>query len=82
MALMSHHFPDLRDAIMCACGFAPACIGYRKSMGWFVYDPVDGCPSDAEPEFFIARRGTHPFPLTRIAAEAWLSAITASALNN
>lgn len=73
---MTIHFQDARQAINAAAGFAPCCVGYRKGEGWFIYSPLDGCATDAEPEFFIARPGTHPIPLTETASEVWVSCLS------
>ena len=62
-------------AINEASAQAPCGIGYRKGSGWFTYNVTAGCPIDCEPEFFVAKQGTLPLPLTETAIEVWLSVL-------
>lgn len=67
-------YQDAREAINYASFTAPACVGYAPGKGWFTYDPKNGCPG-GEPEFFIAKLGTRPIPLSEQAAEVWMSCL-------
>jgi hypothetical protein len=46
---------DARQALNEASSAAPCGIAYGQGLGWYVYDPVNGC--EDEPEFFVPRRG-------------------------
>jgi hypothetical protein len=71
------YYQNAADAIQYASIIAPRCVGYRQGKGWFVYDAQDGCPADSQPEFFIAKRGTLPLPMTETAVDVWLSVLRA-----
>jgi len=67
------YFNNLQHAIRYGYSTAPTCIAFRKTKGWFVYSPFDGCPKDATPELFLAKQGHLPIPLSVEGGEALLS---------
>ena len=71
------YFEEVDKAINFAAATAPACVGYRCGNGWFTYKPTEGCPRDSVPEFFVAKQGTHPLPLSETAQKVWMSLLEA-----
>jgi hypothetical protein len=65
---------DLGHALRDAYQRTPSCVCYTPGHGWAAYDPTKPIlPAGSEIEFFIARRGRLPLPLTNDAVAAWTS---------
>ncbi len=76
---MPKFYQDATDAIRAAVTQAPCGVAYRLGHGWFTYDACAGLESTAdEPEFFMAKQGTIPIPLTDRAVEVWISILRAA----
>lgn len=65
---------DLKNAFPQAYAAAPCGIAYYQGKGWRHYNLKTG-PGDGVPEFFIAKQGVKPIPLTNEAAQAWGSLV-------
>ena len=75
-------FHDARDAIRDASLIAgavgkPRAIGYVQGRGWRTYDPTQGAPAGAVPEFLVLGLGKLPLPLTEDACEVFRSVLRA-----
>jgi hypothetical protein len=65
---MSMTYQNAFDAIREANFLGSYGVAWRNG-GWFLYNPTDGCPPDATPEFFCFRSGIVPLPLTEAAVQ-------------
>jgi hypothetical protein len=71
-------FVNATDAIRTASHDTECCaVAYRQGDGWFTYDPRQGCPANAEPEF-LCFAGRLPLPLSETAIEVLFSALNAA----
>ena len=57
-------YDNAHNAIRDGNGSAPCAIGYKQTAGWFLYNPVTGCPLDCMPELLCVRQGSIPIPLS------------------
>ena len=58
-------FDAIREAnFLGSYGIAWECGTDGNPGEWFLYNPTDGCPKGATPEFFCFRSGVMPMPLS------------------